>query len=47
MLLNAKGLGEKLHDGAASTAKEVTKGVIDGVTEKLKGAFKSKGEKQP
>ncbi|MBK8093870.1 MAG: hypothetical protein IPK32_18310 [Verrucomicrobiaceae bacterium] len=47
MLLNAKGLGEKIHDGAASTAKEATKGVIDGVAEKLKGALKKTKEKQP
>jgi hypothetical protein len=44
-LMNAKGIGEEIHDGAASIAKQATKGAIQGVKEELKEALKRKPTK--
>ena len=44
-LMNAKGLGEEIHDGAASVAKQAAKGAIEGVKEELKDALKRKTTK--
>lgn len=46
-LMNAKGIGENIHDGAASVAKETTKGVIQGVKEEVKGTFRRKTTEDP
>jgi hypothetical protein len=42
ILMNAKGIGESLHDGTASVAKEAAKGVLRGVKEEVKDTFKRK-----
>jgi hypothetical protein len=42
ILMNAKGVGESLHDGTASVAKEAAKGVLRGVKEEVKDTFKRK-----
>ncbi|MGV3533818.1 MAG: hypothetical protein ACO1QR_15730 [Chthoniobacteraceae bacterium] len=39
-LVNAKGIGERIHDGAGSTAQEATKGVIRGAKEEVKDSFR-------
>lgn len=39
-LVNAKGIGERIHDGTASTAKEVAKGAIRGAKEEVKDSVK-------
>jgi hypothetical protein len=39
-LANAKGIGERIHDGAASTAKEAAKGAIQGAKVEVKDSVK-------
>ena len=46
ILMNAKGVGESLHDGTAAVATEAAKGLIRGVKEEVKDSFRRKTDSE-